>query len=113
MAWLRNGQELDIAIMHRVLKHLGFRIVFWERNLAHRADCVGNYTLRLESLRSPAEVIDVLAKWVASDWMWTGQHTIFVSCPSADCAWHYLTYTIEVVKRPHEVAEFFINEKTD
>lgn len=108
MAWLRNGQELDVAIMHRSLTHLGFRIVNWDRY-----ESAQGYTLRLESNKSITQMMPALTAWILKDWMWPGKHTIFASCASPGSPWHYLTYTLEVVKSPNESAQFTINEKID
>jgi hypothetical protein len=43
-------------------------------------------------------MMPALTAWILKDWMWPGKHTIFASCVSPGCDWHYLTYTLEVVK---------------
>lgn len=114
MSWLRNGEDLDIGIMHRGLNRLGFRVVSWASKRNSRFEDKPDYTLRLETNILPEnQMIDRLCSWITTDWMWLGDHTIFVSCPGSREGWHYLSYTLTIHKRPGLEATATINEKID
>lgn len=104
ITWLRNGQELDVAIMFRTLRKIGIRIYSWTREAA-------GYRLQLKSEQPIERMATRLQEWIKREWIWAGKHSIVAMGPGHGEVPFDRVYEFDIEKIQGQDVTFDVNEK--